>query len=46
VTPEINALATIMVSVVAAGIVIAGLIMSRADKRRQLEQPTIEVGSR
>ena len=34
VNPEINALATIMVLVVATGIVSAGVIMNRAEKRR------------
>ena len=34
VNPEINALATILVLVVAAGIVSAGVIMNRAEKRR------------
>lgn len=34
VNPEINALATILVLVVAAGVVGAGVIMSRAEKRR------------
>jgi putrescine transport system permease protein len=35
VTPEINALATIMVLLVATGIAIAGIITSRADKRME-----------
>ena len=34
VNPEINALATILVLVVAAGIVSAGVIMNRAEKQR------------
>lgn len=34
VTPDINALATIIVCVVGAGVVIAGIMMNRADKRR------------
>lgn len=35
VSPEINALATIIVLLVATGIVAAGIIMNRAEKRRQ-----------
>ncbi len=35
VSPEINALATIIVLLVAAGILAAGIIMNQADKRRQ-----------
>lgn len=38
VTPDINALATLMVSVVAAGVVIAGIAMNRAEKRRQNDE--------
>jgi putrescine transport system permease protein len=34
VTPDINALATIIVGVVGAGVVVAGIMMNRADKRR------------
>ncbi len=34
VTPDINALATIIVGVVTVGVVIAGFIMNRAEKRR------------
>ncbi len=37
VSPEINALATIIVLLVATGIVTAGLVMSRAEKRRMRE---------
>ena len=37
VSPEINALATIIVLLVATGIVAAGVIMNRAEKRRQRE---------
>ncbi len=33
--PEINALATIIIGVVATGILIASLLMSRQEKRRQ-----------
>jgi putrescine transport system permease protein len=35
VSPEINALATIIVLIVAVGIVAAGIVMNRAEKRRQ-----------
>ena len=35
VSPEINALATIIVLIVATGIVAAGVLMNRAEKRRQ-----------
>jgi len=35
VSPEINALATIIVLIVALGIVAAGMVMNRAEKRRQ-----------
>ncbi len=35
VSPEINALATIIVLIVAIGIVAAGVVMNRAEKRRQ-----------
>ena len=38
VTPDINALATLMVSVVAVGVVIAGIAMNRAEKRRQNDE--------
>ncbi|MGB5871879.1 MAG: ABC transporter permease subunit [Albidovulum sp.] len=34
VTPDINALATIIVCIVAIGVVLAGIIMNRAEKRR------------
>lgn len=37
VSPEINALATIMVLIVAIGVVVAGITMSKAEKRRQRE---------
>jgi putrescine transport system permease protein len=38
VTPDINALATLMVSVVAIGVVIAGIVMNRAEHRRQRDE--------
>jgi putrescine transport system permease protein len=37
VTPDINALATITVLVVGLGVVIAGIVMARADRRRELD---------
>jgi putrescine transport system permease protein len=38
VTPDINALATLMVLFVGAGVIAAGVIMNRAEKRRQTEE--------
>jgi putrescine transport system permease protein len=38
VTPDINALATLMVVTVGAGVVAAGLVMNRAEKRRLAEE--------
>ena len=38
VTPEINALATVIVGVVTTGILIAGLLLGRQDRRRQRDQ--------
>ncbi|MCA3562127.1 MAG: ABC transporter permease subunit [Aestuariivirga sp.] len=38
VTPDINALATLMVSVVAIGVAVAGIAMNRAGRRRQLDE--------
>jgi putrescine transport system permease protein len=38
VTPDINALATLMVSVVAVGVLIAGIVMNRAEHRRQQDE--------
>ena len=37
-TPDINALATLMVSTVAVGVAIAGIYMNRAERRRQLDE--------
>ncbi len=37
VTPDINALATIIVCIVAVGVALAGYLMFRADKQRQLD---------
>ena len=38
VTPDINALATLMVCIVAVGVVIAGIVMNRAEHRRQQDE--------
>jgi putrescine transport system permease protein len=38
VTPDINALATLMVVTVGLGVIAAGIIMNRAEKRRQAEE--------
>lgn len=38
VTPDINALATLMVLTVGIGVVAAGIIMNRAEKRRLTEE--------
>lgn len=38
VTPDINALATLMVVTVGAGVVVAGIIMNRAEKRRLADE--------
>ncbi len=37
VTPDINALATITVTVVGIGVIIAGILMNRAERRRNLD---------
>ncbi|MCD7096869.1 ABC transporter permease subunit [Stenotrophomonas sp. MMGLT7] len=37
ITPEINALATLIISVVAIGVIIAGLVMHRVEKKREQE---------
>jgi ABC-type spermidine/putrescine transport system permease subunit II len=37
VTPDINALATLMVVAVGIGVVAAGILMNRAERRRTLE---------
>jgi putrescine transport system permease protein len=37
VTPDVNALATLMVLVVGLGVVLAGILMSRADRRRDAD---------
>ena len=38
VTPDINALATLMVGTVAIGVLIAGIVMHRAERRRQQDE--------
>ncbi|NDV00217.1 ABC transporter permease [Pseudoroseicyclus tamaricis] len=38
VTPDINALATITVCIVGLGVVVAGLLLNRAEKRRQKDE--------
>jgi putrescine transport system permease protein len=38
VTPDINALATLMVLAVGIGVVAAGIVMNRAERRRALEE--------
>jgi putrescine transport system permease protein len=37
VTPDINALATITVTIVGIGVLIAGIVMNRAERRRNLD---------
>ena len=37
VTPDINALATITVTIVGIGVIIAGMVLNRAEKRRNLD---------
>lgn len=37
VTPDINALATITVSIVSIGVIIAGIVMNRTERRRNLD---------
>ncbi len=44
ITPEINALATIMVAIVTLFVVIAGITMSRQEKRRQREMRAVAIG--
>ncbi|MBL9052607.1 MAG: putrescine ABC transporter permease PotI, partial [Tabrizicola sp.] len=38
VTPDINALATLMVLTVGIGVITAGIIMNRTERKRQLEE--------
>jgi putrescine transport system permease protein len=44
VNPSVNALATLMVSVVAIGVVISAVLMKRAEKRREREMRLAEAG--
>jgi putrescine transport system permease protein len=37
VSPDVNALATLMVLIVATGVVVSALVMQRQEKRRQRE---------
>ncbi|HEX7113954.1 MAG TPA: ABC transporter permease subunit [Steroidobacter sp.] len=46
VSPEVNALATILVLLVALGVVIAGILMARQDKRRQRDMQLAAAGGR
>jgi putrescine transport system permease protein len=46
VNPSVNALATIMVLVVASGVVISAIWMKRAEKRREREMRMAEAGQR
>jgi putrescine transport system permease protein len=41
ITPEINALATIMVAIVTLFVVLAGITMARQEKRRQREMRAV-----
>jgi putrescine transport system permease protein len=43
VSPEINALATVVVSLVSIGIVVAGRIMQRQEREREREQAVLQV---
>ncbi len=45
VTPEINALATIMVSIVTVFVIVAGILMSRQEKLRQRDMRLAEAGA-
>jgi putrescine transport system permease protein len=44
ITPQINALATIMVAIVTVFVIAAGLIMSRQEKKRQMDMRLAEAG--
>jgi putrescine transport system permease protein len=44
VNPSVNALATIMVLIVAVGVVVSALLMRRAEKRREREMRMAEAG--
>jgi putrescine transport system permease protein len=45
VTPEINALATLMITAVAAVVVVAGLLMARQEKVRQRDVQMAQAGA-
>ncbi len=44
ITPQINALATIMVAIVTVFVIAAGLIMSRQERKRQMDMRLAEAG--
>lgn len=44
ITPQINALATIMVSIVTIFVIVAGVVMSRQERRRQMDMRLAEAG--
>jgi putrescine transport system permease protein len=44
VNPSINALATLMVLIVAAGVVLSAILMKRAEKKREREMRMAEAG--
>ncbi len=46
VNPSVNALATIMVLIVATGVVVSAILMKRAEKRREREMRMAEAGPR
>jgi putrescine transport system permease protein len=46
VNPSVNALATIMVLIVATGVVVSAIVMKRAEKRREREMRMAEAGPR
>ena len=46
VNPSVNALATIMVLIVATGVVVSAVLMKRAEKRREREMRMAEAGPR
>jgi len=45
VTPEINALATLMITAVAAVVIIAGVLMARQEKARQRDEQMAQTGA-
>jgi putrescine transport system permease protein len=44
VNPSVNALATLMVLIVAAGVVVSAILMKRAEKKRDREMRMAEAG--